>query len=223
VPFLGYLCKCYSSICTKSVVIAYINSYKQPLYFGIPGVAVFSDSSPSLRHDRSLSPVHHYRSLIKYLPSSQTPSWDRRPTLIVVPKSTFRIWACEWTPQVKHRRPRWHKGRAHTDHRKPAQDSKLYHNYEFASVEKSRLQNIQLSNLLSSMKHIPITNVDSQIVPTLISHVPLLITGTPLQNSWKQLVTAKFHVEIFVRLCSFRRDSGWGWEGEEEERRWSAA
>ena len=27
----------YSTICTKSVVIAYINSYKQPLYFGIPG------------------------------------------------------------------------------------------------------------------------------------------------------------------------------------------
>jgi len=29
-------CKCYSTICTKSVVIAYKNSYKQPLYFGIP-------------------------------------------------------------------------------------------------------------------------------------------------------------------------------------------
>ena len=28
----------YSTICTKSDVIAYKNSYKQPLYFGIPGV-----------------------------------------------------------------------------------------------------------------------------------------------------------------------------------------
>ena len=28
----------YGTICTKSVVIAYKNSYKQPLYFGIPGV-----------------------------------------------------------------------------------------------------------------------------------------------------------------------------------------
>jgi hypothetical protein len=27
-----------STICTKSAVIAYKNSYKQPLYFGIPGV-----------------------------------------------------------------------------------------------------------------------------------------------------------------------------------------
>ena len=30
----------YSTICTKSAVIAYKNSYKQPLYFGIPGVLV---------------------------------------------------------------------------------------------------------------------------------------------------------------------------------------
>ena len=45
----------YSTICTKSDVIAYKNSYKQPLYFGIPGVAVFAHSSPSLGHDRSLS------------------------------------------------------------------------------------------------------------------------------------------------------------------------
>ena len=29
---------CGSTICTKSVVIAYKNSYKQPLYPGIPGV-----------------------------------------------------------------------------------------------------------------------------------------------------------------------------------------
>jgi hypothetical protein len=30
----------YGTICTKSVVIAHKNSYKQPLYFGIPGVLV---------------------------------------------------------------------------------------------------------------------------------------------------------------------------------------
>jgi hypothetical protein len=34
----------YSTICTKPIVIAYKNSYKQPLYFGIPGVIVYSTS-----------------------------------------------------------------------------------------------------------------------------------------------------------------------------------
>src|SRR5882762_4858472 len=33
-----YFASVYSTICIKSVVIAYKNSYKQPLYFGIPGV-----------------------------------------------------------------------------------------------------------------------------------------------------------------------------------------
>jgi hypothetical protein len=32
----------YSTICTKSIVIAYKICYKRPIYFGLPGVSIFT-------------------------------------------------------------------------------------------------------------------------------------------------------------------------------------
>ena len=144
----------YSSICTKSVVIAYINSYKQPLYFEIPGVAVFSDSSPSLGHDRSLSPVHHYRSLISISLRLIHNPGIAGPHLIVVPKSTLQNWACEWTPQVNIVVLAGTKEEPTQIIANRLKISKFVSRVtKFASSRKSPSK-YSASNLLSSMKHI---------------------------------------------------------------------
>lgn len=117
------------------------------------------------------------------------------PHLIVVPKSTLQNWSREfqqWTPDVntivlsgtKEERADLIATRLLT------QDFDVcITSYEICLIEKSALKKFSFEYIVIDEAH-RIKNVDSilsQIVRSFISRGRLLITGTPLQNSLKEL------------------------------------
>ncbi|PSS02370.1 hypothetical protein PHLCEN_2v4063, partial [Hermanssonia centrifuga] len=164
-----------------------------------------------------LSYLNHYRD---------TPG----PHLVVVPKSTLQNWLREfekWTPDVntvvltgtKEERAELIANRI------ISQDfSVLITSYEICLIEKSALKKLSFEYIVIDEAH-RIKNVDSilsQIVRSFMSRGRLLITGTPLQNSMKELFALLNFIcpEIFsdyADLESFLHKDEGEVEGDEEK------
>ncbi|THG99294.1 hypothetical protein EW026_g3037 [Hermanssonia centrifuga] len=164
-----------------------------------------------------LSYLNHYRD---------TPG----PHLVVVPKSTLQNWLREfekWTPDVntvvltgtKEERAELIANRI------ISQDfSVLITSYEICLIEKSALKKLSFEYIVIDEAH-RIKNVDSilsQIVRSFMSRGRLLITGTPLQNSMKELFALLNFIcpEIFsdyADLESFLHKDETEVEGDEEK------
>ncbi|KZT18698.1 SNF2 family DNA-dependent ATPase [Neolentinus lepideus HHB14362 ss-1] len=154
------------------------------------------------------------------------------PHLIVVPKSTLQNWAREferWTPDVKTVVLAGSK-----DERQeiiinrvlPIDFEVLITSYEMCLIEKNALKKLSFEYIVIDEAH-RIKNVDSilsQIVRTFMSRGRLLITGTPLQNSMKELFALLNFIcpEIFsdyADLDSFLHKDEASAEGDEEKSR----
>jgi SWI/SNF-related matrix-associated actin-dependent regulator of chromatin subfamily A member 5 len=152
------------------------------------------------------------------------------PHLIVVPKSTLQNWNREfeqWTPDInvviltgsKEERAEIIANRL------IPQDFKVcVTSYEICLIEKSAFKKFSFEYIVIDEAH-RIKNVDSilsQIVRTFISRGRLLITGTPLQNSLKELFALLNFIcpEIFsdyADLDSFLHKDEDGADAEEEK------
>ncbi|KAJ6518654.1 SNF2 family N-terminal domain-containing protein [Mycena sanguinolenta] len=152
------------------------------------------------------------------------------PHLIVVPKSTLQNWAREfahWSPEFnvalltgsKEERADIIANRLIT------QDFEVcVTSYEICLIEKSALKKFSFEYIVIDEAH-RIKNVDSilsQIVRSFTSRGRLLITGTPLQNSLKELFALLNFIcpEIFVDyadLDSFLHKDEDGDDEEEEK------
>ncbi|KAJ7623380.1 SNF2 family N-terminal domain-containing protein [Roridomyces roridus] len=152
------------------------------------------------------------------------------PHLIVVPKSTLQNWAREfaqWSPQfnvVLLTGTKEERADIITN-RLISQDFEVcITSYEICLIEKSALKKFSFEYIVIDEAH-RIKNVDSilsQIVRAFMSRGRLLITGTPLQNSLKELFALLNFIcpEIFVDyadLDSFLHKDDDGAEGEEEK------
>ena len=152
------------------------------------------------------------------------------PRLIVVPKSMLQNWARkfkQWTPDVniviltdtKEERTEIIANQL------ISQDFEVcITSYEICLIEKSAFKKFSFEYIVIDEAH-RIKNVDSilsQIVRSFISRGRLLITGTPLQNSLKELFALLNFIcsEIFVDyadLDSFLPKDETGAEEEEEK------
>lgn len=152
------------------------------------------------------------------------------PHLIVVPKSTLQNWHREfgkWAPDFnvvvltgsKEERAEIIANRLIT------QDFEVcVTSYEICLIEKSAFKKFSFEYIVIDEAH-RIKNVDSilsQIVRSFISRGRLLITGTPLQNSLKELFALLNFIcpEIFVDyadLDSFLHKDAEGEDAEEEK------
>ncbi|OCH89738.1 SNF2 family DNA-dependent ATPase [Obba rivulosa] len=117
------------------------------------------------------------------------------PHLIVVPKSTLQNWSREfekWTPDVNTvllTGTKEERVELITNRLIPQDFDVLITSYEICLIEKSALKKFSFEYIVIDEAH-RIKNVDSilsQIVRSFISRGRLLITGTPLQNSLKEL------------------------------------
>jgi SWI/SNF-related matrix-associated actin-dependent regulator of chromatin subfamily A member 5 len=150
------------------------------------------------------------------------------PFLVVVPKSTLQNWSREfnqWTPDFKVVSLAGTKDeRAEIiANQLISQDFEVcVTTYEMCLIEKSVLKKFSFEYILIDEAH-RIKNVDSilsQIVRTFTSRGRLLITGTPLQNSLKELFSLLNFIcpEIFVDykdLDSFLHKDSTGTEDED--------
>jgi len=154
------------------------------------------------------------------------------PYLVVVPKSTLQNWSREferWTPDFKVVSLAGTKDeRAEIiANQLISQDFEVcVTTYEMCLIEKSVLKKFSFEYILIDEAH-RIKNVDSilsQIVRTFTSRGRLLITGTPLQNSLKELFSLLNFIcpEIFVDykdLDSFLHKDSTSTESEDEKSR----
>lgn len=130
------------------------------------------------------------------------------PHLIVVPKSTLQNWAREferWTPDfniVLLTGSREERAEIISNRLLPQDFEVCITSYEICLIEKSAFKKFSFEYIVIDEAH-RIKNVDSilsQIVRSFISRGRLLITGTPLQNSLKELFALLNFIcpEIFV-------------------------
>jgi SWI/SNF-related matrix-associated actin-dependent regulator of chromatin subfamily A member 5 len=130
------------------------------------------------------------------------------PHLIVVPKSTLQNWAREfarWSPEfsvVLLTGTKEERSEIITNRLIPQDFEVCVTSYEICLIEKSALKKFSFEYIVIDEAH-RIKNVDSilsQIVRAFISRGRLLITGTPLQNSLKELFALLNFIcpEIFV-------------------------
>ncbi|KAJ7695171.1 P-loop containing nucleoside triphosphate hydrolase protein [Mycena rosella] len=152
------------------------------------------------------------------------------PHLIVVPKSTLQNWAREfarWSPEfsvVLLTGTREERSEIITNRLIPQDFEVCITSYEICLIEKSALKKFSFEYIVIDEAH-RIKNVDSilsQIVRAFISRGRLLITGTPLQNSLKELFALLNFIcpEIFVDyadLDSFLHKDDDGADEEEEK------
>ncbi|KAJ7077900.1 SNF2 family N-terminal domain-containing protein [Mycena belliarum] len=152
------------------------------------------------------------------------------PHLIVVPKSTLQNWAREfarWSPEfnvVLLTGTREERGDIIANRLIPQDFEVCITSYEICLIEKSALKKFSFEYIVIDEAH-RIKNVDSilsQIVRAFISRGRLLITGTPLQNSLKELFALLNFIcpEIFVDyadLDSFLHKDDDGADAEEEK------
>src|SRR5260221_3221754 len=152
------------------------------------------------------------------------------PYLVVVPKSTLQNWSREfekWSPDFKVVSLAGTKDeRAEIiANQLISQDFEVcVTTYEMCLIEKSALKKFSFEYILIDEAH-RIKNVDSilsQIVRTFTSRGRLLITGTPLQNSLKELFSLLNFIcpEIFVDykdLDSFLHKDSTSTESEDEK------
>lgn len=150
--------------------------------------------------------------------------------MIVVPKSTLQNWAREfekWTPDfniVILAGTKEERAEIIANRLIPQDFEVCITSYEICLIEKSAFKKFSFEYIAIDEAH-RIKNVDSilsQIVRTFISRGRLLITGTPLQNSLKELFALLNFIcpEIFVDyadLDSFLHKDETGVEGEEEK------
>jgi SWI/SNF-related matrix-associated actin-dependent regulator of chromatin subfamily A member 5 len=152
------------------------------------------------------------------------------PRLIVVPKSTLQNWAREfkqWTPDVNIvvlTGTKEERAEIMANRLIPQDFEVCITSYEICLIEKSAFKKFSFEYIVIDEAH-RIKNVDSilsQIVRSFISRGRLLITGTPLQNSLKELFALLNFIcpEIFVDyadLDSFLHKDETGAEEEEEK------
>lgn len=152
------------------------------------------------------------------------------PHLIVVPKSTLQNWAREfekWTPDfnvVLLTGSREERAEIISNRLLPQDFEVCITSYEICLIEKSAFKKFSFEYIVIDEAH-RIKNVDSilsQIVRSFISRGRLLITGTPLQNSLKELFALLNFIcpEIFVDyadLDSFLHKDVNDEEGAQEE------
>ncbi|KAJ7918970.1 P-loop containing nucleoside triphosphate hydrolase protein [Mycena leptocephala] len=152
------------------------------------------------------------------------------PHLIVVPKSTLQNWAREfahWSPEfsvVLLTGTKEERADIISNRLIPQDFEVCVTSYEICLIEKSALKKFSFEYIVIDEAH-RIKNVDSilsQIVRAFISRGRLLITGTPLQNSLKELFALLNFIcpEIFVDygdLDSFLHKDDDGADEEEEK------
>jgi SWI/SNF-related matrix-associated actin-dependent regulator of chromatin subfamily A member 5 len=152
------------------------------------------------------------------------------PHLIVVPKSTLQNWAREfahWSPEfnvVLLTGTKEERADIITQRLIPQDFEVCVTSYEICLIEKSALKKFSFEYIVIDEAH-RIKNVDSilsQIVRAFTSRGRLLITGTPLQNSLKELFALLNFIcpEIFVDyadLDSFLHKDDDGADQEEEK------
>ncbi|KAJ7245132.1 SNF2 family N-terminal domain-containing protein [Mycena haematopus] len=152
------------------------------------------------------------------------------PHLIVVPKSTLQNWAREfarWSPEfnvVLLTGTKEERAEIVANRLIPQDFEVCITSYEICLIEKSALKKFSFEYIVIDEAH-RIKNVDSilsQIVRTFTSRGRLLITGTPLQNSLKELFALLNFIcpEIFVDyadLDSFLHKDEDGDDQEEEK------
>ncbi|KIJ66629.1 hypothetical protein HYDPIDRAFT_174654 [Hydnomerulius pinastri MD-312] len=164
-----------------------------------------------------LSYLRHYRDI-------------HGPHLIVVPKSTLQNWAREfehWTPDVNVvvlTGSKEERAEIIANRLIPQDFDVCVTSYEICLIEKSALKKFSFEYIVIDEAH-RIKNVDSilsQIVRSFMSRGRLLITGTPLQNSLKELFALLNFIcpEIFsdyADLDSFLHKDDAGADSEEEK------
>ncbi|KAF7356732.1 hypothetical protein MVEN_01008100 [Mycena venus] len=152
------------------------------------------------------------------------------PHLIVVPKSTLQNWAREfahWSPEfnvVLLTGTKEERADIVSNRLIPQDFEVCITSYEICLIEKSALKKFSFEYIVIDEAH-RIKNVDSilsQIVRAFTSRGRLLITGTPLQNSLKELFALLNFIcpEIFVDyadLDSFLHKDDDGDDQEEEK------
>lgn len=152
------------------------------------------------------------------------------PHLIVVPKSTLQNWAREfsrWTPDfniISLAGTKDERAEIISSRLLPQDFEVCITTYEMCLIEKSILKKFSFEYIVIDEAH-RIKNVDSilsQIVRAFTSRGRLLITGTPLQNSLKELFALLNFIcpEIFVQykdLDDFLHKDATGTEEEEEK------
>lgn len=150
--------------------------------------------------------------------------------MIVVPKSTLQNWAREfarWTPDVNVvilAGSKEERAEIIANRLIPQDFEVCITSYEICLIEKSAFKKFSFEYIVIDEAH-RIKNVDSilsQIVRTFISRGRLLITGTPLQNSLKELFALLNFIcpEIFVDyadLDSFLHKDESGADEEDEK------
>jgi SWI/SNF-related matrix-associated actin-dependent regulator of chromatin subfamily A member 5 len=164
---------------------------------------ILADEMVCHLYAQSFSVLHDYSqglgktlptiSFLAYLKHHQDIS---RLHLIVVPKSTLQNWAREfqqWTPDNMNVVILMGTKDERADiiaNRLILQDFEVcIMSYKICLIEKSAFKKFSFKYIVIDEAH-RIKNVDSilsQIVRSIISHGHLLITGTPLQNSLKEL------------------------------------
>lgn len=155
------------------------------------------------------------------------------PHLVVVPKSTLQNWAREfaqWTPDVNVcllTGSKEERAEIIANRLIPQDFNVCITSYEICLIEKSAFKKFSFEYIVIDEAH-RIKNVDSilsQIVRAFMSRGRLLITGTPLQNSLKELFALLNFIcpEIFVDyadLDSFlHKDDNDGEDDEEKSRK----
>ena len=152
------------------------------------------------------------------------------PHLIVVPKSTLQNWHREfaqWTPDVNVvllTGSKEERAEIIANRLIPQDFEVCVTSYEICLIEKSAFKKFSFEYIIIDEAH-RIKNVDSllsQIVRAFISRGRLLITGTPLQNSLKELFALLNFIcpEIFSDyedLDSFLHKDAEGTDAEEEK------
>jgi SWI/SNF-related matrix-associated actin-dependent regulator of chromatin subfamily A member 5 len=152
------------------------------------------------------------------------------PHLIVVPKSTLQNWHREfaqWTPDVNVvllTGSKEERAEIIANRLIPQDFEVCVTSYEICLIEKSAFKKFSFEYIIIDEAH-RIKNVDSllsQIVRAFISRGRLLITGTPLQNSLKELFALLNFIcpEIFSDyedLDSFLHKDEDGTDAEEEK------
>ena len=152
------------------------------------------------------------------------------PHLIVVPKSTLQNWNREfeqWTPDISVvilTGSKEERAEIIANRLIPQDFEVCVTSYEICLIEKSAFKKFSFEYIVIDEAH-RIKNVDSllsQIVRTFISRGRLLITGTPLQNSLKELFALLNFIcpEIFsdyADLDSFLHKDEDGADAEEEK------
>jgi hypothetical protein len=154
------------------------------------------------------------------------------PHLIVVPKSTLQNWAREfqqWTPDdmnvVILTGTKDERADIIANRLIPQDFEVCITSYEICLIEKSAFKKFSFEYIVIDEAH-RIKNVDSilsQIVRSFISRGRLLITGTPLQNSLKELFALLNFIcpEIFTEysdLDSFLHKDAVGAEEEQSKK-----